>query len=74
MLTTIFANAQIKVHSDGHLSIGTLSDNWEIGTHIYRTGWAVINSSLTTQWHIVTMAKPGVVTGTLIHTVIRMQS
>lgn len=63
LVITLTANAQIKVHGDGHLSIGTLSDNWEVGTHIYRTGWAVFNTSLTTPWHIVTLATPGVVSG-----------
>lgn len=63
LVITLNANAQIKVHSDGHLSIGTLSSNWEIGTHIYSSGWAVFNTSLTTPWHIVTMANPGVETG-----------
>ena len=63
MLATIFANAQIKVHDDGHLSIGTLSDDWNVGAHIYRKGWAVFNTNITTPWHIVTLATPGVVSG-----------
>ena len=51
LVISLTANAQIKVHGDGHLSIGTLSTNWEIGTHIYSSGWAVFNTSLTTPWH-----------------------
>ena len=63
LMFAIVTNAQIKVHPDSHVSIGTLSDSWSIGTHIYQEGWAVFNTQTTTPWHIVTLATPGAVKG-----------
>lgn len=63
LMFAVVTNAQIKVHPDSHVSIGTLSDSWNIGTHIYQEGWAVFNTQTTTPWHIVTLATPGAVKG-----------
>lgn len=63
VLMVNLANAQIKVHDDGHFSVGTLSTSWDEGIHMYRTGWATFSTSLTTPWHIVTLATPGVESG-----------
>lgn len=59
----LFANAQIKVHPDSHVSIGTLSDSWDVGVHIYPPGWTVFNTQSTNDWHWVTVATPGAATG-----------
>ena len=37
VLLAVAAQAQIKMHSDSHVSIGTLSSSWDIGTQLYIT-------------------------------------
>lgn len=63
LVMSLIANAQIKVHPDSHVSIGTLSDSWDVGVHIYPPGWAVFNTQSTASWHIVTLATPGALKG-----------
>lgn len=63
VLLAVVAQAQIKMHGDSHVSIGTLSSSWDTGTQIYPSGRVFFNTSDTTHWHWVTMATPGCPTG-----------
>ena len=63
VLLAVAAQAQIKMHSDSHVSIGTLSNSWDMGTQLYPSGRVFFNTCDTTRWHWVTMATPGCPTG-----------
>ena len=63
VLLAVAAQAQIKMHSDSHVSIGTLSSSWDIGTQLYPSGRVFFNTCDTTRWHWVTVATPGCQTG-----------
>ncbi len=52
--------AQIKVHSDGHVSISTLSGAWNVGTQFY-PGETQFNSLNTEDWNWVTIASPNAI-------------
>lgn len=63
VLLAVAAQAQIKMHSDSHVSLGTLSGSWDIGTQLYPSGRVFFNTCDTTRWHWVTVATPGCRTG-----------
>ncbi|MBR4468692.1 MAG: hypothetical protein IKS53_04580 [Bacteroidales bacterium] len=63
VLLAVAAQAQIKVHNDGHVSIGTLQDGWDKCTQLYPSGRVHFNTQDTIPWHWVTVATPGVLTG-----------
>ena len=63
VLLAVAAQAQIKMHSDSHVSLGTLSGSWDVGTQLYPSGRVFFNTCDTTCWHWVTVAKPGCRTG-----------
>lgn len=56
------SNAQIKLHSNGHVSLGTTSGSWLNSVQVSPNGGCVhFNSSPTTDWHWVTVATPNAV-------------
>lgn len=63
LLLAAVAHAQIKLHSDGHVSIGTLSGSWNYGTQLYPSGKVQFNTQDSTDWHWVTAATPAVEKG-----------
>lgn len=63
VLLAIMTQAQIKVHNDGHVSIGTLQDGWDKCTQLYPSGRAHFNTQDTIPWHWVIVATPGALKG-----------
>lgn len=63
VLASLSAQAQMKVQSDGHISLGTLSDAWNVGTQAYPSGCVHFNTQNTDDWHWVTVASPNAVKG-----------
>ena len=53
-LATLSAQAQMKVQSDGHVSLGTLSGAWNVGTQVYPSGCVHFNHPSTEDWQWVT--------------------
>jgi hypothetical protein len=62
-LIAVAAQAQIKVHDDGHVSIGTLQGGWDKCTQLYPSGRVHFNTQDSNPWHWVTVATPGDSTG-----------
>lgn len=63
VLLAIAAQAQIKVHGDGHVSLGSLSGAWNMGTQVYPSGCVHFNTQDTENWHWVTVASPNSMKG-----------
>lgn len=63
VLASLSGQAQMKVQSDGHISLGTLSGAWTVGTQVYPSGCVHFNMQNTDDWHWVTVASPNVVLG-----------
>ena len=63
VLASLSAQAQMKVQSDGQISLGTLSGAWNMGTQVYPSGTVHFNTQNTDNWHWVTVASPNVVSG-----------
>lgn len=60
----IASSAQIKLHSNGQVSLGTTSGSWLNSMQVSPNGGCVhFNSSPTTDWHWVTVATPNAVKG-----------
>ena len=55
VLLAVAAQAQMKVHNDGHVSIGTLSAAWNVGMQCYPE-CTHFNSLNTDDWNWVTIA------------------
>lgn len=62
-LLAVAMQAQIKVHGDGHISLGTLSGAWNVGTQVYPSGSVHFNHPSTENWKWVTTASPNAVKG-----------
>jgi hypothetical protein len=62
-LFTIAAYAQLKVQTDGHISLGTLSGEWNVGTQVYPSGCVHFNHPGTEDWQWITMASPNSMKG-----------
>lgn len=58
LLGLLTAKAQIKVHNDGHVSIGTTSGAWTKCTQVYPSGCVHFNTQDTIDWQWVTIASP----------------
>ena len=63
VLASLSAQAQMKVQSDGHISLGTLSGAWNVGTQVYPSGTVHFNHQSTEDWKWVTVASPNAVKG-----------
>jgi hypothetical protein len=63
MLLAVAAQAQFKIHSDGHVSIGTLSGAWDKGTQLYPSGRVHFNTQDSIDWDWVTVATPRALKG-----------
>ena len=63
VLFALAAQAQFKIHSDSHVSIGTLSGSWDKGTQLYPSGRVFFNTQDSIDWHWVTVATPGCAKG-----------
>lgn len=63
VLLAMTAQAQMKIQSDGHISLGTLSGAWNAGTQIYPSGAVHFNHPGTENWQWVTVASPNAATG-----------
>lgn len=63
VLLAVAGRAQIKMHSDSHVSIGTLSGAWDKATQLYPSGRVHFNTQDTIDWHWVTVATPGAIRG-----------
>lgn len=60
----VASSAQIKLHSNGQVSLGTTSGSWLNSMQVSPSGGCVhFNSSPTTDWHWVTLATPNAVKG-----------
>lgn len=58
VLSSLSGQAQMKVQSDGHISLGTLSGAWNVGTQVYPSGTVHFNHPSTEDWQWVTIASP----------------
>ena len=63
VLLSVAAQAQMKVQTDGHISLGTLSGSWNVGTQVYPSGCVHFNTQDQEDWHWVTVASPNAVKG-----------
>lgn len=63
VFTSLSGQAQMKVQSDGHISLGTLSGVWTVGTQVYPSGCVHFNTQNTDNWHWVTVASPNAIKG-----------
>lgn len=63
MLASLSVQAQMKVQSDGRISLGTLSGAWTVGTQVYPSGCVHFNTQSADDWHWVTVASPNSVKG-----------
>lgn len=63
VLASLSAQAQMKVQNDGHISLGTLSGSWNVGTQVYPSGTVHFNHQSTEDWKWVTVASPNAVKG-----------
>ncbi len=62
LLLGLAAQAQMKIHDDGHVSLGTLSGAWNVGAQFFPRSYH-FNSLNTDPWNWVTIASPSSTTG-----------
>lgn len=62
-LVAMTTQAQIKMHNNGQVSLGTLSGAWNIGIQVYPLDCVHFNTQNTDDWHWVTVASPNAENG-----------
>lgn len=63
VMLSLLSNAQVKVHSNGNVSFGTLSSSWFSGVQFIAGDCSHFNSLAKQDWNWVTLATPSVALG-----------